>query len=95
MPQAVQVEAQPKQQGLARLHPERVTGRTGREFALHRGEDAFDQSAAPIDPMRKGPSHYRPHSAHAPSFLPTLGGDHALGPEPLADISGPLDRPKV
>ncbi len=27
MPQAVQVETQPEQQGLAHLHPERATGR--------------------------------------------------------------------
>ena len=87
MPQAVQVETQPEQQGLAHLHPERAVGRAGRELSLHRREHRFDQGATPIELLRKGPPHLGTHSAHPPGFLATLGGDHALGPEPLADIS--------
>ena len=34
MPQAVEVETQPEQQGLAHLHPERATGGASRELAL-------------------------------------------------------------
>ena len=81
MLQAVQVETQSEQQGLAHLHPERATGRASRELALHRREHRFDQGAAPVELSRKGPPHFGPHSAHPPGFLPTLGGDYALGPE--------------
>ncbi|HLI30229.1 MAG TPA: hypothetical protein VKV79_03895, partial [Terriglobia bacterium] len=46
MPQAIQVETQPKQQGSALLHGQQAAGRTSRELLLHRGENAFDQSTA-------------------------------------------------
>jgi hypothetical protein len=87
MPQAVQVETQPEQQGLAHLLPERPTWRAGRELALHRREQRFNEGAAPVELARKRPPHFGTHSAHAPGLLPTLAGDHTLGPEPLADIS--------
>src|SRR3972149_10714601 len=86
MPQAVRVETQPEQQGWAYLHPERATGRASRELALHRREHRFDQGATPIELLRERPAHFGTHSAHPPGFLPTLGWDHALGPEPLAGI---------
>ena len=86
MPQAVQVETQSEQQGLARLHPERAAGGASRELALHRREHRFDQGAAPVELWRERPPHFGAHSAHPPGFLPTLGGDHALGPELPADI---------
>ena len=87
MPQAVQVETQSEQQGLARLHPERAAGCASRELALHRREHRFDQGAAPVELSRERPPHFGTHSAHSPSLLPTLGWDHALGPELSADIS--------
>jgi hypothetical protein len=85
MPQAVQVETQSEQQGLAHLHAERVTGRASRELALHRREHRFDQGAAPVELSRKSPPHFGTHPAHPPSLLPTLGRDRALGPAPPAD----------
>ena len=58
MPQAVQVETQAEPQGLALLHGQQAAWGAGREFALHRREDALDQSAVPIDPARKRPPHF-------------------------------------
>src|SRR5487761_257923 len=87
MPQAVEVETQSEQESLARLHPERATGRASRELALYRRERCFDQGAAPVEPSRERPPHLGTHSAHPPGFLATLGGNHALGAEPLTDIS--------
>src|SRR6266567_207880 len=81
MPQAIQVEAQSEQRGLAHLQWERATGRTRRELARHGGEHGFDQGTAPVELSREHPPHFGTHSAHPPGFLPTLGGDHALGPE--------------
>ncbi len=46
MLQAVQIETQAKQQGLARLHSRRATGGSGRELAIDRIEHRFDQSPA-------------------------------------------------
>ena len=81
MPQAIEVETQSEQQGLAHLHPERAAGRPSRELALHRREHRFDQGAAPVELSRKRPPHFGPHSAHPPGLLPTLGRDHAPGPQ--------------
>jgi hypothetical protein len=87
MPQGVEFETQPEQQGLSHLDLERATGRASRELALHRIEHRFDQGATPIELGRERPPHFGAYFTHLPGFLPTLGGDHALGPEPLADIS--------
>src|SRR5487761_352024 len=57
MPQAVEVETQSEQESLARLHPERATGRASRELALYRREQCFDQGAAPVEPSRERPPH--------------------------------------
>jgi hypothetical protein len=45
--QAIEIEAQPKQQDLALLHGQQSAERTARALALHRREDALDQSAVP------------------------------------------------
>ena len=63
MPQAVQAEAQPKQQSLTRLHPKRVAGRPSRELALHRREQCFDQGPSPVELSRERPPHFGPHAA--------------------------------
>ncbi len=47
MPQAAEIEVQPKQQDLALLHGQQSAERTARAFVLHRPEDVFDQSTAP------------------------------------------------
>ena len=72
MPQAIQIETQAKPQGLALLHRQRTTGRSCREFALHRREQALDQRATTIDPSWKLPPHLCTHSADEPGFLPCL-----------------------
>ena len=84
--QAIQIETQPEQQGLAPLHVQRATGRSSRELALHRRKDALDQGAAPVELSRKRPPHLGPHATNAPSLLPALGGDHTLRPELLPDV---------
>jgi hypothetical protein len=86
MPQAVKIETQSEQQGLAGLHRERATGCASRKLALHRREYRFDQGTAPIDLLRKRPPHFGTHSAHPPGSLPALGGDHTVGPESLPDV---------
>ena len=87
MPQAVQIETQAEQQGLAYLHGQTAAWCAAREFAFDRREDTLDQSTAPVDPRRKRPPHFGTHPVHAPSFLSTLRGDHALCPEFLADVA--------
>ena len=86
MPQAIQVETQSEQQGLALLHGQQPAGRAGREFAFHRREDALDQSTAPIKAARKCPPHFGSHPAHSPGFLPTFRRDHTLRSESLPDV---------
>ena len=83
MPQTIKVETQSEQQGLALLHGQQPAGRAGREFALHRREDALDQSTVPKEAARNCSPHFGSHPAHSPGFLPTLRRDHALRSEPL------------
>jgi len=84
--QAIEIEAQPKQQGLVLLHGQQPAGRAGREFALHRREDALDQSAVPIDAAQKRPPHFGTLPAHAPGFLAAPSRDDTLCPESLPDV---------
>jgi hypothetical protein len=86
MPQAIEVETQTEQQGLTLLRAQRAAGRTSRELALYRTEQALDQSAAAIEPSRERLPHLGTNSVHSPRFLPAFGGDHALRPQLLADI---------
>src|ERR1700682_602774 len=86
MPQAVQIETQSEQQGLTLLRVQRATRRAGRELAFYRTEKALDQGSASVKPSRKGSPHFGAHSMDAPGFLSTLGGDHAVCSELLADI---------
>ena len=78
MPQAIEVETQSKQQGLAHLRGQRAARRTSRELAFDRRKQALDQSTTPVESLRKRSAHLGAHSAHAPGFLLTFGGNHAL-----------------
>src|SRR5271167_2658374 len=84
--QAIQIETQTEQQGLANLHAQRTTRSTSRELPFHRREQAFDQGPASVKPLREGPPHFGTYSMHAPCFLPALGGNHTLRSESLADV---------
>jgi hypothetical protein len=84
--QAIQIETQSEQQGLTHLHAQRTTRCTSREFPFHGREQAFDQGAAALNPLREGTPHLDTHSVHAPCFLSALGGNHALRSEALADV---------
>ncbi len=53
MLQAVQIETQAKQQGLAHLHRQAAAWSASRELALDRGEDTLDQRAVAIESLRK------------------------------------------
>ena len=86
MPQAIQIETQSEQEGLALLRVQRAAGRTGRELAFHRTEQALDQGSSPVEPSRKCSPHLGAHSMNAPGFLSALGRDHTLRSELLADI---------
>ena len=68
------------------LHGQRTARCACREFPFHGREQAFNQGAAPIDPLWKRTSHLRAHSVHAPGFLSALSGNHALLSEVLADV---------
>ena len=85
--QPIQIETQSEQQGLTHLRAQRSTRCAGREFSFHRGEQALDQGAAAVNPLRESPPHFGTHSVHAPGFLSAFGGDHALRSESLADVS--------
>jgi hypothetical protein len=87
MPQATQIETQAEQQRLTLLRAQRATWCTRRELALERREQALDQSAAPVNPSWEGPTHLGAHPVKTPGFLAALGGDHALRPELLPDVS--------
>jgi hypothetical protein len=54
--QAIQVETQSEQQGLTDLHAPRTARPAGRELALHRREEIFDQCTAAIEASRECPS---------------------------------------
>src|SRR4029077_9647968 len=86
MPQTIQIETQPEQQGLAHLRAQRAAGRASRELALHRTEQTLDQRSAPVEPSWKCSPHLRTHSVDAPGFLAALGGDHALRPKLAPDV---------
>ena len=86
MPQAIQVEAEPEQQGLALLHRQQAAGRASREFALHRREDTLDASPVPIEPARKRSTHFCTHSADPPGLLPAFRWDHTPCSELLPDV---------
>jgi hypothetical protein len=84
--QAIQIETQSKQQGLAGLHAERTTWCTSREFSFDRREQALDQGTTAVNPLRECMPHFGTHPVHAPGFLPALGRNHALRSETLADV---------
>src|SRR6516164_2239091 len=86
MPQAVQIETQAEQQGLAHLHGQAAARSAGRELAFDRGEDTLDQRAAAVESARKRPPHFGTHAAYAPSFLSAFGRDHALRSELLTNV---------
>lgn len=87
MPQAIQVETQAKQQGLPNLHGQTAPRGPSRELAFDRREDTLDQSTTTVDPRWKRPPHFGTHPVHAPGFLSSLGGDHALRSELLTNVS--------
>ena len=86
MPQAVQIETQAEQQGLAHLHGQAAAWGSPRELAFDRREYALDQRTAPVDAGRKCSAHLRAHATHAPSFLPTLGGNHTVCAKLLSNV---------
>ena len=88
MPQAVQVAAQAKQQGLANLHGQAAAWSACRELAFDRREDSLDQGTSPIELLRERPSHFCAHAVHAPGFLSTLGWNHASRSQPLTNVGG-------
>ncbi len=88
MPQAVQIETQTEQQGLAHLHGQTATQGPRRELTFDRGGDALDQCTLAVELSRERSPHLRTHSANAPGFLAAPGRDQALCSEPLADKLG-------
>ena len=84
--QPIQIETQSEQQGLAHLSGQGSTWGAGREFSFDRREQALDQGAAAVNPLRERPPHLGAHAMYAPGFLSTLGGNHALRSEALADV---------
>jgi len=76
--QPIHIETQSEQQGLAHLHVQCAAWCTGRELALHRREEALEQSAASVEPSRKRSPHLGADSMDAPGFLSALGGDDTV-----------------
>jgi hypothetical protein len=85
MPLTMQIETQAEQQGLTLMGLQRTSRRASRELALHRTEQALDQSTTAIEASRKRPPHLSAYSAQGPRLLSALGGDHALRPEVAPD----------
>ena len=71
---------------MTHLHGRGAARCTGREFSFHRREQALDQGAAAVNPLREGAPHLGAHSTDAPSFLAALGGDYASRSKLLADV---------
>jgi len=86
MPQAIQIETQAEQQGLAHLHRQAAGWGAGRELAFEQKKNVLDRGATPVQLLRKSPPHLSTHSARAPSFLSTLGGDDTLHPELMTNV---------
>jgi hypothetical protein len=87
MPQAIQIETESEEQGLTLLSAQGTTWCTRRELALDRRKQTLEQSTAPVHSSWEFPTHLGTHSVAAPGFLAALGGDHALRPELLSDVS--------
>ena len=86
MLQAVQIETQAEQQGLANLHAQAAARGPRRELAFDRGEYALDQSAASMQLVWKRLPHLRTNPMHSPSFLSPLGGDHTVRSELFPNV---------
>jgi len=84
--QPIQIETQSEQQCLPHLHGQGSTWGACREFSFHRREQALDQGASAVNPLRECPPHLGAHTMYAPGFLSTLGGNYALRSEALADV---------
>lgn len=76
--QPIQIETQSEQQGLTHLRTQGAARGPCRELSFHRREQAFDQGAAAVKPLRESASHLGADPAYAPGFLSTFGGNHAL-----------------
>lgn len=85
-PQAIQIETQAKQQGLANLHWQAAAWGSRRELAFDRGEYTLNQSPAPIQPAGKRPPHFGTHAVDTPGFFSPLGGDHTVRSELLTNV---------
>ena len=88
MLQAIEIEAQPEQPGLALLQGHQAAGSANQAFALHRREDTFGPRRVLLESAPKRSPHLRTHPAYAPGFLPVLRWDHAPCPELLPGVGG-------
>ena len=86
MPQAIQVETQSEQQGVAPLRAQRTSRRMSGRRALHRAEQNLDQGTAPIELLRERPPHIGTHSTDTPVFFSGRRRNHAPRPELLSDL---------
>jgi len=84
MPQTVNVVGKAEQQGLANLGCQAAPGRARGELALDGREDAFDLSALPVRPFRKGAEHLTANSAIGNTSSPS--GDNALRSQSLPNV---------
>lgn len=80
------IETQSERQSLKHQGAQRATGRTGRELAFHRTEQALGWRSALVDPFRERSSHLGAYSAHALGFHSASGRDRALHSELLPNI---------
>jgi hypothetical protein len=81
--EAVEIEGQAEQQGLAGLGIDSSAGGTARELAFHCREDALDQGALRLLFGGEVFSNLKAHSG-CPAAGAALGGDDAVGPQLLA-----------
>jgi hypothetical protein len=86
MPQAIEIETQTEQHGLAHLRGQRAARSSSRELAFDRRKQALDQGLAPIKSLRKRSVHLGSYSMDAPGFLSAFGGNDTLSPELSPDV---------
>ena len=82
-PEAIEIEGEAEQQGLAGLSGDGSAGSAAGELAFDGGEDTFDQGAFPVEVPRKVLPHLAAHSGCATAGE-TFSWDDAIGLQLLA-----------
>jgi len=80
MAEAIKVESQAQQPGLADLNEQAAAWNAGGELAFDGGEYRFNQGSPSVLFLGDGPPHLGSHSVDIPRLLVTLGRDDGNRP---------------